>query len=183
MRSWLSRPSIRIELDIGCGDGAFLCQIAAADPTKCFVGIDVSATRAAIAKRSVKASHVQNACVICAEAADFVEYNVPLERIDAVHLYFPSPYVGGLGLPNRLVQPKFIAAVFRLLIPGGSFRVATDHQTYYSEIRRLITDPRWWPVRWQPFDFVHRGELVGTSSESLYRGLGKVIHHFQVIKS
>ncbi|WP_298134322.1 tRNA (guanosine(46)-N7)-methyltransferase TrmB [Acidiferrobacter sp.] len=118
-----------VVLDIGFGDGEALLALAAADPARDYVGVEVY--RAGLVKvlRGIEQAGLTNVRVIEADAQALVRA-VGDARIGAVHVFFPDPWPKARHHKRRLVQAPFLAEVARILRLGGALHLATDWGPY-----------------------------------------------------
>jgi tRNA (guanine-N7-)-methyltransferase len=173
-----------IELDIGSSHGEFLSRMARDYPFSNFVGVEIVEEKCRIATRRVLSRHLSNARIVNMEASQFISEFVPTLSVNAVHIYFPTPYpCRELGLKHRLVNREFIAQVYRILKDGGVLRIVTDHLGYLNDIdTHLRGDNRWWPVPWNaPTRSIPNGCVVGTHWELKLKE-EKNIYKLQLIK-
>jgi len=100
-----------------------------------------------------------------------------------VHIYFPTPYPQSIGLTNRLVNRAFLEQVYRILVSGGSLRIVTDHEEYFSGICDSLRTRPWWYVDWfSPLPYkTPKGFVIDTPSESRYKTDSEVFN-LQVVK-
>src|SRR5256885_7481320 len=84
--------SAPIEIDLGCGDGAFLTAVAHSHPEHNFLGIERLLGRVGKVCRNVAREDLKNARVVRFEAAYAVEHLIPPESVTAFHLLFPDPW-------------------------------------------------------------------------------------------
>ncbi|MEO5717696.1 MAG: tRNA (guanosine(46)-N7)-methyltransferase TrmB [Chthoniobacterales bacterium] len=127
-----------LELDLGCGDGTFLTALAARHPERNFLGIERLVGRIRSACGKAARGNLRNVRVLLIESTYAVEYLLPPESIDVVHLLFPDPWPKKRHHRRRIVTADFLAKVQRILAPGGRLRIATDQEDYFEAIRGLI---------------------------------------------
>ncbi|MGI8431434.1 MAG: tRNA (guanosine(46)-N7)-methyltransferase TrmB [Chthoniobacterales bacterium] len=127
-----------LELDLGCGDGAFLIALAARHPERNFLGIERLVGRIRSACGKAARGNLRNVRVLLIESAYAVEYLLPPASIDVVHLLFPDPWPKKRHHRRRIVTADFLAKVQRILAPGGRLRIATDQEDYFEAIRELV---------------------------------------------
>src|SRR5437667_9642984 len=84
--------SAPIEIDLGCGDGAFLTAMAQSHPEHNFLGIERLLGRVSKVCRKVAREDLKNARVLRIDAAYAVEHLIPPESVTAFHLLFPDPW-------------------------------------------------------------------------------------------
>jgi tRNA (guanine-N7-)-methyltransferase len=127
-----------IEIDLGCGDGAFLTAMARGNPEHNFLGIERLVGRVRKVCRKIARENLKNACVLRVEVAYAIEHLIPPESVTAFHLLFPDPWPKRRHYRRRAFTTEFLSSIHRALIAGGLFHVATDHADYFHQIERVI---------------------------------------------
>ncbi|HEY0988579.1 MAG TPA: methyltransferase domain-containing protein [Kofleriaceae bacterium] len=159
--------SRRVEIDIGCGDGKFLARVASRQPETHFIGIEVASRLAHRAAEQVGRQGSRNVTVINGDAEAYID-NLVDESVDALHIYFPTPFPESIGLSRRLVTMRFAGTAHRVLRTGGITRLLTDHKEYYYQMIRALHLSRvsWQFIAWRPVAAGQpSGQLVGTPWE------------------
>lgn len=128
-----------LEVDIGCGDGAFLVALAERFPERNFLGLEKLAGRVRRACKKASRLALPNVRVLRIESAYAIQYLLPRASVDVVHLLFPDPWPKKKHRRRRIMSADFLALVHRLLVPNGRFRVATDQKEYFAAMRELIS--------------------------------------------
>jgi len=124
-----------LHVDLGCGDGAFLCELAQTNPDHNFLGIDKLAGR--VAKACRKAAALENVRVLKVESSYAVRHLLPEASVETFYLLFPDPWPKRRHQRRRIVQPDFLDSIHRALELSGVFRVATDQLDYFQQMQRL----------------------------------------------
>ena len=126
-----------VEIEVGCGKGAFLLAAALARPEINFFGIEIVrkyqlyvATRMAI--RGLR--HVR---VSCADARALIRDRVPEASVQAIHVYFPDPWWKKRHHKRRVFTPEFVTACVHAIKPGGRVYIATDVADYFTLMTEL----------------------------------------------
>src|SRR5262245_22242358 len=126
-----------VEIEVGCGKGAFLLAAAVARPDINFFGIEIVrkyqlyvATRMAI--RGLR--HVR---VACADARTLIRDRVPAASVQAIHIYFPDPWWKKRHHKRRVFTPEFVSACTHAIKPAGRFYIATDVDDYFALMTEL----------------------------------------------
>ena len=127
------RPDAPLEIDVGCGDGGFLLDLAAAHPERDFLGLEKLLGRARKVVRQAARRGLTNVKALQIDSPYAVRHLLPPSGISRLHLLFPDPWPKAKHAKNRLVQPAFCQDVHRLLRPGGEWLFKTDHPEYFAE--------------------------------------------------
>jgi tRNA (guanine-N7-)-methyltransferase len=81
---------------------------------------------------------VSNLRVICHDAVEVLQQQLPPESIDLVHIFFPDPWPKKRHHKRRLIQPPFVHALALRLKPGGVLHLATDWQEYAEQMLGVL---------------------------------------------
>ena len=125
-----------IEVDLGCGDGSFLVELARRHPERNFLGLERLLGRVRSGSRKIAHGKLENARVLRIENSYAVAYLLPPNSVSAFYLLFPDPWPKRRHQRRRIVTEEFLEAIYRALVPEGSFVIATDEREYFEEIRR-----------------------------------------------
>ena len=111
------------EVDLGCGDGGFLLQMAAHYPERRFLGIErlLGRVRGVCSRAAVRG--LENVKVL--------EWMVRPGCVSRLHYLCPDPWPKERHHKNRLVQDDFLPVLHRSLADGGEFLFKTDHEEYF----------------------------------------------------
>jgi tRNA (guanine-N7-)-methyltransferase len=132
-----SRPA-PLEIDLGCGDGAFLAALAQENPAHNFLGIERLLGRVRSVCRKVARLDLKNARILRMESNYAVTHLLPPASVTTFHLLFPDPWPKRRHHRRRAFTPEFVSSIHRALIAGGLFHIATDHADYFHQIERVI---------------------------------------------
>ena len=118
---------LRLHVDVGFGDGAFLTELARRDPGRAVVGVELSFKRVLKVARRLSRSDLRNVRLLGVDAAWAVREAFEDESVESFWINFPDPWPKRRHRRRRLIEPAFVA---RTLAPvdeiGGSLHVATD---------------------------------------------------------
>lgn len=165
-----------LHVDLGCGDGSFLCELAQRSPEKNFLGIDKLAGR--VAKTCRKASTLDNVRVLNVEIAYAVRYLLPTDSVEKFYLFFPDPWPKRRHHRRRLVTEDFLDSIHRALVNGGLFHIATDQLDYFHQIERVAVGDS----RFQKIDIEDEAQLPATKFERRFRVQGLPIYRLSLRK-
>jgi tRNA (guanine-N7-)-methyltransferase len=124
-----------LRVDLGCGDGFFLCEMARRFPKRNFLGIERLTKRAEKVRR--KAEKIENVRVLRADTLFAVRYLLPESSVEAFYLLFPDPWPKRRHQFRRIFTRDFLDAIAVALEKHGILRVATDQLDYFHQIERL----------------------------------------------
>ncbi|MGK5677972.1 tRNA (guanosine(46)-N7)-methyltransferase TrmB [Actinoplanes sp. URMC 104] len=133
-------------LEIGFGMGDALAAMAAADPGRDYLGIEVHTPGignllALLDEREREAGATGNVRVARGDAMQLVHRLAPAS-LDAVHIFFPDPWPKARHHKRRLVQPANVALLRDRLRPGGVLHCATDWPDYAESMAATLdADP------------------------------------------
>ncbi len=126
-----------LEIDLGCGDGSFVTELARRHPERNFIGIERLLGRVRSTCRKAARENLANLRVLRLEIAYAVRYLVPAESVATFHLLFPDPWPKTRHHRRRIVTAEFLESIRHALVPGGNLRIATDQADYFAQITRL----------------------------------------------
>lgn len=160
-----------IEIDIGCGKGAFLAWAARARPEHSFLGVERLLERLRRADKKILRLGLTNTRLIRAEASYFVGKLVAEGSVRAYHVSFPDPWPKRRHHERRLFNAQFVAALQRTLVRGGAVNVATDDEDYFRLVEKTMTQSG----RFDAAPPEVLPEEARTEFEKIFLGTGKKI--------
>lgn len=171
-----------VELEIGCGKGTFLLDQAVARPDVNFFGIEWARWYWRYASDRLRRHNCLNARMVRAEANFFLTEFLADASVSVLHIYFPDPWPKKRHNKRRLIQPKFMPLVLRILAPNGRLQVVTDHKDYFEQIEATVRDSSLKIVDYNRPGSAAEGEFVGTNFERKYRHEGRPFCALAAIK-
>jgi len=127
--------SAPLHVDLGCGDGSFLCEMAQQFPKRNFLGIDRLTKRVEKVRR--KAEKIENVRVLRADTLFAVRCLLPKNSVETFYLLFPDPWPKRRHHFRRIFTRDFLEAIAVALEKYGILCVATDQLDYFHQIERL----------------------------------------------
>jgi tRNA (guanine-N7-)-methyltransferase len=124
--------------EIGSGMGETTVRIAAENPGKDYVAVEVHAPGVGSLLRQLEEAGLTNVRVIQHDAVDVLRDMVPPESLAGVHVFFPDPWPKKRHHKRRLLQRAFVDLAASRLAPGGVLHIATDWQEYAEEVLGLL---------------------------------------------
>lgn len=127
-----------LEVDIGCGEGAFLFAMAAEHPERNFLGIERLVGRVSTVCRVAAHRRLENIRVMRVESAYVLTHLLPLESVAVAHVLFPDPWPKRYHHPRRLIQAEFMQSLHGVLAPGAELRAKTDDLPYFQWMEKVF---------------------------------------------
>jgi tRNA (guanine-N7-)-methyltransferase len=125
-------------LEIGFGTGDALAAHAAAHPDIDCIGVEVHRSGVGHLLLRAHAEKLGNIRVICHDAVEVLEHQLPAGSLSAIHVFFPDPWPKKRHHKRRLIQPAFVGRLVRALQEGGELRLATDWQPYAEHMLAVL---------------------------------------------
>jgi tRNA (guanine-N7-)-methyltransferase len=171
-----------LQVDLGCGDGGFLSEVAKIYSDKNFLGIEKLVGR--VAKACRKAAALENVRIVNVESSYAVRYLLPPSSVETFYLLFPDPWPKRRHHRRRIVQPQFLQSIHRALEPGGILHIATDDLNYFEHMQRVVSADKLDGIMPSSFaaDQSHFN-LPSTKFEQRFRGRGAPIYRLALRKS
>jgi tRNA (guanine-N7-)-methyltransferase len=153
-------------LEIGFGNGEALLEMAAANPDRDHLGIEVHRPGVGRLLMGIEAQGLRNIRVICDDAVDVLRDSIADAAFDHICLYFADPWPKKKHHKRRIVQPAFVDLLRRRLKPGGRYHMATDWSPYAEHMREVMAAASGWEAAPDGGErpqthFERRGERLG----------------------
>ena len=130
-----------IVMEIGSGMGDATVTMAAADPGRNYLAVEVHTPGIANLLARIEQHGLGNVRVADGDALDLLRLT-PSASLDAVHAFFPDPWPKPRHHKRRLIRPEHVALFRDRLVPGGTLHCATDWAEYAeSMLATLAADP------------------------------------------
>ncbi len=168
-----------VEIEVGCGKGAFLLAYAAQHPERNLLGIENQPRWVRWIEQKLERSPRANARVLCADAGFVLASFVRDASVHAVHLYFPDPWWKRRHHKRRLVGADFAEHLFRTLEPGGALHLATDVADRFEAMTAELA-PAGFEITISPEPTPSGRPL--TNFEHKYRAEGRRLYYAMLVK-
>jgi tRNA (guanine-N7-)-methyltransferase len=173
-----------LHVDLGCGDGTFLCALAQRMPEKNFLGIERLRGRVRAAAR--KAATIGNVRVLRMESSYAVRYLLPPGSVEMFYLMFPDPWPKRRHWRRRIVNEIFLRVISQTLVSGGTLCIATDQVDYFKKIKEVgRANPDFAAVDFadvDPFGYRSGQVLPHTKFERKFRAQDATIYRLELRK-
>jgi tRNA (guanine-N7-)-methyltransferase len=170
--------SAPLEIDVGCGDGDFLIEMARRRPGHNFLGTERMLGRVEKVCRKAAHQRLENVRILRLESAWALQHLLPLESIAVAYVSFPDPWPKRAHQPRRLIQDEFMQIVHASLVPGGELRLKTDDLPYFQWMEKVIARSS----GFERLDWPEEPDYPVTNFESRFLAQGLPIHRARLRK-
>lgn len=119
-----------VRLEIGCGKGKFVCELAARHPEINFVAVEKISNVLIEAVERAKAEKLKNVHFINS-AAEVLPRYIREGSVDKIYLNFSNPLPKLGYAKQRLTHPRFLEEYRQFLVSGGTVVQKTDDGDFY----------------------------------------------------
>ena len=129
-------------LDIGFGMGAEIIDFAIKNPRKNVLGIEMYKPAIGNLLKNIYEKNIKNIKIIEYDAYNVLNYMIPDESIDEIHIYFPDPWPKKRHVKRRLLNVKFAETIATKLRHKGVIKCATDNAHYAEQIVEALNQQK-----------------------------------------
>lgn len=119
------------ELEIGCGKGGFICQLAERHPDRFFIALEVSTGALITAMERCIASGIENIRFINANAVILAEL-FQKGDVSKIYLNFSDPWPKARHAKRRLTYRSFLELYRSILPEDGILEFKTDNRALFD---------------------------------------------------
>ena len=120
-----------VEMEIGCGKGGFICELAARHPDVNFLAVELYANVLVSACEKAKEMGLTNVRFLSGNA-EYLERFIPPHSIRTLYLNFSTPFPKKRQATHRLTHPHFLEMYKGLLTEGASVIQKTDGRVFFQ---------------------------------------------------
>ncbi len=119
-----------MELEIGCGFGAFICELAKRRPDTNFIAVEKVSNVVVTAAERAKSEGIKNVFFLNC-AAEILPKYIRDGAVERIYLNFSTPLPKLGYAKQRLTHPKFLEEYKLLLAKDGTVIQKTDDRDFY----------------------------------------------------
>jgi len=131
-------PERPLAIEIGCGIGEATVALAAARPEVNVVGFEVWRPGTAESVGRFGEAGLTNVRMLGVDAVWSIENLVAPAGLSELWTFFPDPWHKKKHHKRRLVSAPFARLVGERLVPGGTWRLATDWADYAEQMAEVL---------------------------------------------
>ena len=167
-----------IYLEIGCGKGKFVCEMAAKLPDVNFVACEKISNVLIEALERAKAEKIKNVYFLNCAAEVLGKY-FPKGSVERIYLNFSNPLPKEGYKKQRLTHPRFLSIYGGLLKKGGMIIQKTDDEDFYKFSVESYKEAGFEVLSTCENYLLTEKEDVETEHERRFKDMGK--HIFRVV--
>jgi tRNA (guanine-N7-)-methyltransferase len=127
-----------LALEIGCGTGHFILQLAQQQPGTDFLAIDIYNKGCLKTCSKLDAADLTNVRVLRIEARELLLNHIFPDSLQAIYINCPDPWPKKRHRNRRLVNRDFLELALRRLEPGGALFFSSDQRDYIEQVAAAI---------------------------------------------
>ena len=120
-----------IRLEIGCGKGQFVCEMAIRHPEINFIAVEKTANVIVLACEKAKELKLKNVLFI-KTSAEYLPRLLKEKSVTELYLNFSCPYPKSTYATHRLTNSRFLKIYDRLLCDGAEIHQKTDNMHFFE---------------------------------------------------
>lgn len=175
-----ARPEQPLHLELGCGKGGFLSQLAPLHPDINYLGIDITDKVLILAKRKVEAAYAaanlppDNVKIASLDIERLSGVFSPADTVQRIYINFCNPWNRKLAhKKHRLTHTRQLALYRRMLADGGEVYFKTDDEGLFNDSLAYFPEAGF-EITWQTRD-LHADEPawnIRTEHEAMFTEQG-----------
>jgi tRNA (guanine-N7-)-methyltransferase len=127
-----------LALEIGCGTGHFITELATANRNTNFLTIDIYNKGCYKTCKKIEENGLDNVLVMRIEARYLLINFIEKESLAAVYINCPDPWPKKRHRSRRLVNQAFLEMLLHFLRPAGDFFFSTDFTDYAEQVAETL---------------------------------------------
>mgnify|MGYP000605066356 FL=1 len=173
-----ARPQQPFILELGCGKGGFISQLACAHPENNYLGIDITDKVLILAKRKIEAAYaaagrpVDNVKIMSTDIERIRGVIAPEDTVQRIYINFCNPWSKNASSnKHRLTYPRQLIRDF--LADGGEIYFKTDDDDLFRDSLEYFPASGY-EILWTTYD-LHKDEPawnIRTEHEGMFTEMG-----------
>lgn len=183
-----------IHLELGCGKGGFISQMASNNLNKNFIGLDLSSDMLGLSKRNVEKAfeqinHPIDNVVLTWQDIEKINLLIsPEDTIERIYINFCNPWYKQRQYKKRLTHPRQLVQYREFLADNGEIRFKTDDDKLFEDSIKYFEEAGFELIfitkDLHNHDFSQNPEYEGpkTEHEIMYSNEGILIKYLIAVK-
>lgn len=120
-----------VELEVGCGNGGFIAELARRNPNVNYLAVEVCTNVVLTAMERIAREGIENVRFLNVPA-EILPCYVPKGSVRKIYLNFSTPLPGSTHARQRLTSSRFLNIYRDLLTEGGEIAQKTDSEPFFD---------------------------------------------------
>lgn len=120
-----------VELEVGCGKGQFVCEMAKRHPELNFIAVEKAANVVVLACEKAKEMGLKNVLFI-KTSAEYLPRLIKPHTVTRLYLNFSCPFPKPSYAIHRLTNHRFLKIFDELLVDGAEIHQKTDNMHFFE---------------------------------------------------
>ncbi len=120
-----------VELEVGCGKGQFICELASQHPDINYIAVEVNPNVIYMACKKALDAGLHNVHFLQCRAEFLTKY-IPDDSVDMVYLNFSCPFPKKKYACHRLTNQRFLKIYKQIMKNGGEIHQKTDNMHFFE---------------------------------------------------
>lgn len=173
-----------LHLELGCGKGGFMAQLALQHPELNFLAVDIKSEVLAVGRRNIvklfeeNGREVQNIALMSQDIERIDQMLSPEDKIERIYINFCNPWPKAKHKKRRLTYPRQLTLYKAFLVKGGEIRFKTDDRELFYDSLAYFEEAGF-TVTYQTDDLHAAGlkDNIETEHEKMFTQQGKQIYY------
>ncbi len=165
-------------LEIGCGNGQFLVEVARQRPEANFLGLDISIPALRRAAGRVRRAGLTNVRLLNCDAIYALWALCRPGELHTVYINFPDPWPKAAHHHRRLINQRFLHLLATRTTAGSLLEVATDHEDYTQVIAEQLQQTPYFESQLPTVSTTAIPQRPQTKYEQIALNAGRSCHYF-----
>ena len=169
-----------IYIELGCGKGKFIAQLASQNPNNNYIAIDLVDAMLGLAKRNIEEIYkennldVNNVLITRYDIERIINLFDSNDKIERIYINFCNPWPRGKHHKKRLTHTKQLEKYKTFLIDQGEIYFKTDDNTLFNESLNYFRDSGF-SIKKQTVDLENETDFwenIETEHEKMFKEQG-----------
>ena len=129
-----------LALDIGCGAGRFVCDLARAHPEWNVLGLEIRQHLVDATRHALASAGLPHAWAALANVNAHLGDLIPNRSVAFVSVNFPDPWYKKRHHKRRVVNAAWLERLCDKLLPGAEIHAMTDYEPIARQIREVLVN-------------------------------------------